>query len=90
MSSACLRITEWFGMEGTFKGHLVPLPGMNRDPTAPPGAQSPVSWPWMSLEMGHPLRLWTKCALLPLLQASHWTVKYSGVYWQLMSICSSS
>ena len=25
------RVTEWFELEGTLKGHLVPFPAMNRD-----------------------------------------------------------
>ena len=36
------RSTEWFGLEGTFKVHLVPLPAVNKNTHSSISAQSPV------------------------------------------------
>jgi len=38
-------IIEWFELEGTLKGHLVPLPAMNRDLTAPSVLRAPSPGP---------------------------------------------
>jgi len=37
------EITEWFELKGTLKGHLVPLPALNRDIHSSISAQSPNS-----------------------------------------------
>jgi len=40
--SCPLRITELLDLEGTFKGHVVPLPAMHRDTHSSISAHSPV------------------------------------------------
>ena len=47
------RFTESFELEGTFQGHVVPLPAVHRDTHSSISAHSPVLWLWLSAEMGH-------------------------------------
>jgi len=48
------RTTETSELQGTFKGHPVPLPAVHRDIHSSIRAQSPVQLcPWLSAGMGH-------------------------------------
>ena len=57
------RITEWFGLEGTFKGHPVqPLPWAGTSSTGWGHSEPGPAWPWTFAGMGHPPPRWATCA----------------------------
>ena len=60
VSTLIQHITEWFGLEGTFKGHLV-QPPFNEQGHLQLEQVSP-TWPWMFPGMGHLPPLWATCA----------------------------
>lgn len=56
------RITEWFGLEGTFKGHLIHPPSITRDTSHSPRVLQ--AWPGIFPGMGQPQLPWALCAIL--------------------------
>ena len=72
------RIIEWFGLEGTFKGHVVPTPLLwAGTPSIRPGCSKPhPTWPWTPPGRGHAQLLWVTCS----------SVSPSSL-WRISSLC---